>query len=253
MSISEEQLEAYVDGELSDAQRALIEQALSQDAAIAQRIAGHQALRERLRGTFDAVLQEPVPQQLIDLVKSVPVESAASIADLSAARDRQRRPVGSRLPSKSGWLTIAASILVGSIAGLLAARWHSDADLTTIKDGRLVARGVLATALNEQLASAIPPNASVRVGLSFKSRSGRYCRTFEFAGPQGAAGLACYDQQQWRVQTLIEKSATEGTDPTYRMAGSAIPPLLLQSVSENISGEPLDAQAEMRARGAGWH
>jgi hypothetical protein len=37
------------------------------------------------------------------------------------------------------------------------------------------------------------------------------------------------------------------------MAGSDIPPLLLQSVSENINGEPLDAQAEMRARDAGWH
>jgi hypothetical protein len=55
------------------------------------------------------------------------------------------------------------------------------------------------------------------------------------------------------VLTLIEKPAKEGSDPAYRMAGSELPPLLLQSVSENISGEPLDAAAEMRARGAGWH
>jgi hypothetical protein len=252
MSISDKELGAYVDGELSDSQRALIEQAILKDAAIAQRIASQQSLRERLRGSFDTVLHEPVPERLIDLVNSAPHEPAASITDLSAARDNRQRAVGSRLSSKSGWFAIAASILVGSIAGLLAARWHSDADLTTFKDGKLIAHGALATALNEQLASAIPPNASVRVGLSFKATSGRYCRTFEFSGAEGAAGLACHDQQQWRVLTLTGKPAKEGTDSTYRMAGSDMPPLLLQSVSENISGEPLDAQAEMRVRSAGW-
>jgi hypothetical protein len=156
------------------------------------------------------------------------------------------------LSSKSGWLAVAASILVGSIAGLLTARWNSDVNLTTFHDGSLIAQGALASALDQQLANAIPANVIVHAGLSFKARNGRYCRTFDIAGAQGAAGLACHDQQQWRVLTLIGKPAVEGTDATYRMAGSDIPPLLLQAVSENISGEALDAQAEMRARNAGW-
>jgi hypothetical protein len=251
MSISDEQLHAYVDGELSDAQRALVEQAIAQDADIARRIAAQQALRQRLRGAFDAVLQEPVPDRLTGLVKEAKI--AAPVTDLSTARDKAKRRAGSVLSSKSGWFAIAASLLVGTIAGLLAARWNADADLTTFRDGKLMARGALASALNEQLASAIAPNSSVRVGLSFKSRSGRYCRTFEFAAPEGTAGLACYDQQHWRVLTLVETPANAAADPTYRMAASNLPPLLLQAVSENISGEPLDAPAELRARSAGWH
>jgi anti-sigma-K factor RskA len=252
MSISDEQLDAYVDGELSDAMRALVDQAISQDAAIARRVVRQQALRQRLGEGFDGVLQEPVPDRLLALVKQAKFDTVAPVADLAAARDRTTRLAAGRLSAKSGWLAIAATILVGSIAGLLAARLHSDEDFTTLSDGKLVAHGTLASALNEQLASAIAPNASVRVGLSFKATNGRYCRTFEFAGAEGAAGLACREQQQWRVLSLIERPAKEGTDPTYRMAGSTIPPLLLQLISENISGEPLDAQAELRARSAGW-
>jgi hypothetical protein len=253
MSISDEQLHAYVDGELSETQQALVEQAISQDADIARRVAGEQALRLRLRGTFDEVLREPVPDRLTGLVNDAKFAAVTPVADLSAARDRARRPAGSMLSSKPGWFAVAASLLVGSVAGLLAARWNADADLTTFRDGKLLARGALASALDEQLASAIPPNASVRVGLSFKAKSGHYCRTFEFAAPEGTAGLACYDQQHWRVLTLVETPAREGADPTYRMAGSELPPLLLQSVGDNISGDPLDAPAEMRARSAGWH
>lgn len=245
MNISDEQLDAYVDGELSEAQHALIAQAIAQDVNLAQRVARQQALRERLRGTFDAVLQEPVPDRLLALVQRAKLETATPVAKLSAARDKRRR-----LP---GWFAIAASILVGLIAGLLTAQWNTGADLTMFKDGKLVAHGALAAALDQQLASAIPPNATVHVGLSFKAKSGRYCRTFDIAGTEGAAGLACYDQQHWGVLTLIGKPAKQGTDPAYRMAGSDMPPLLLQSVSEHISGEPLDAQAEMRARDAGWH
>lgn len=252
MNISNEQLDAYVDGELSDAQQALVAQAISQDARLAQRVASQQALRQQLRENFDGVLQEPVPERVTELVKRAKFDAVASVADLSAARDRQKLPVGSLLSSAPGRYAIAASILVGLIAGLLMARWNSEADLTTFKDGRLIARGALASALDEQLASAIPHNANVRVGMSFRARSGRYCRTFAIAATQGAAGLACYDDQHWRVLTLIETPATEGAVPAYRMAGSDIPPLLLQSVNDNISGEPLDAQAEMRARSAHW-
>jgi hypothetical protein len=234
MSISDEQLYAYVDGELPEAQRTLIAEAIAEDANLAQRVARQQALRDRLRESFDGVLYEPVPDRLMGLVK-------------------RRRPVDSILSSRSGWFAIAASILVGSIAALLTVQWRSGADLTTFKEGGLVAHGALASALDEQLASAIPPNASVHVGLSFKARSGRYCRTFDIAGAQGAAGLACHDQQQWRILTLIGKPAEEGAGAGYRMAGSNMPSLLLQSVSENISGEPLDPQGEMRVRSAGWH
>jgi hypothetical protein len=38
-----------------------------------------------------------------------------------------------------------------------------------------------------------------------------------------------------------------------RMAASSLPPALLQAVNERISGEPLNAAAEAKARSDDWH
>ena len=251
MSVSDAQLNAYVDGELPDAHRILIEQAILEDPGIAQRIARHRALRDRLRQNFDAVLQEPVPDRLVQLVGSAQPASA-TIADLSTARAARMRPAISVLASRSGWFALAASLLVGVVAGVLAAQWTSRASLTAFSDGTLIAQGALASALNEQLASAIPAGAVVHVGLSFKAKSGRYCRAFDISGSGGTAGLACRERQRWQVLTLMGIPATADAESAYRMAGSAVPPLLLQMIDANISGEPLDADAERRARSAGW-
>jgi anti-sigma factor RsiW len=48
MSISPEMLAAYADDQLDGADRAMVEQALAQDPALAQEVATHRALRARL-------------------------------------------------------------------------------------------------------------------------------------------------------------------------------------------------------------
>ncbi|MGH8255737.1 MAG: hypothetical protein ACRET0_05930, partial [Steroidobacteraceae bacterium] len=79
----------------------------------------------------------------------------------------------------------------------------------------------------------------------------------------GLAGLACHAQAQWHVLTLVGSGAAGATGATgtteaagsaegIRMAASASAPVLMQAVKQRISGAPLDAQAEERARGSDW-
>ena len=98
------------------------------------------------------------------------------------------------------------------------------------------------------------PRARYESALSFRARSGDYCRTFVIDNGRALAGLACREQQQWRVLTLLgtDSPASPGSQ-AYRMAGSSMPPPLLQAVNERISGEPLDAAAEAKARRNDWH
>ncbi len=65
-NISDELLTAYVNGELDEASRARIEQAISQDARVAQRVAQQRALHGRLRNVFEGILREPAPRRIID-------------------------------------------------------------------------------------------------------------------------------------------------------------------------------------------
>jgi hypothetical protein len=69
------------------------------------------------------------------------------------------------------------------------------------------------------------------------------------------AGLACRDQEQWQVLNLVgtEGAGGPGNGQNLRMAASSLPPALLQAVNERISGEPLNAAAEAKARNDNWH
>jgi hypothetical protein len=254
MTVSDELLAAYVDGELEGAERARVEQAIAQDSQLAQRVAQQRALRARLRGAYDSVLQEAVPKRLAQAARLAAAPGPAQVIDLARVRaERARR--GSQRSVKVRRLTIAASLVVGVMAGVVLQRLSTSAALTEFHDGSLLARGTLARALSEQLAGGAPAGAEVRVGLSFKSRTGNYCRTFAISGSHLMAGLACRDQEQWQVLNLVgtEGAGVPGNGQNLRMAASSLPPALLQAVNERIRGEPLNAAAEAKARNDDWH
>jgi negative regulator of sigma E activity len=255
MTISDELLAAYIDGELEGAELVRVEQVIAQDAQVAQRVAQQRALRERLRGAFDGVLREAVPQRLAQAAKLGAASGPAEVIDLARVRaERARRGNGQRIV-KARRFTIAASLVVGLTAGVLIQRLSAPGSLTEFRDGSMLAHGALARALNEQLAGAAPSGAEVRVGLTFKARSGNYCRTFALSSSRPLVGLACREQEQWQVLNLLaaEGSSGNGNGQNLRMAASSLPPALLQAVNEHISGEPLNAAAEAKARNNGWH
>jgi hypothetical protein len=254
MKIPDEMLAAYVDGELEGAERARVEQAIAQDAQLAQRVAQQRALRERLRGAFDGVLQQAVPQRLAQAARLGAPPGPAQVIDLARVRaDRARRGGGQR-QVKTRRYTIAACLVVGLVTGILIQRLAAPGALTEFHDGSLLARGALAHALNEQLASTASSGVQVRIGVTFRARSGNYCRTFALSGNRALAGLACRDQEQWQVLNLVaaEAASAGGNGQGMRMASSNLPPALLQAVNERISGEPLNAAAEAKARNNGW-
>ena len=122
----------------------------------------------------------------------------------------------------------------------------------TSRDGQLLASGVLAHALSVQLASAQTAQDPVQIGASFKSKAGDYCRTFTVHESTTLAGLACRQHDDWRVQILAQTTSTAQSGGAYRQAASEIPKSVLQSVDDNIAGDPLDAHAEAAARDKSW-
>jgi len=220
----DERLIAYVDGELAPRDRAAFEAEMAADPALAARVAQHRRLSARLSGAYAPVLDEPVPPRLIAL---------ASAANDQGPRRRQLPP----------WAALAACLVLGVVAGRVL--WPEPGPLMS-RGGELVARDGLETALTRQLASE--PGV-VRVGLTFKGRDGRYCRTFASAADR-LAGLACRRDGRWVAETTT--AWTPQTATAYRTAASATPPAVLAAVDAAIAGEALDAAAERAARDRGW-
>jgi len=219
----DERLIAYVDGELPAPDRAVFEAEMAADPALAARVAGHRRLSARISGAYAPVLDEPVPAQLI--------------AVASSANDRG--PRGS-LP---WWAAMAACLVVGVLGG--RAFWPEQGPLA-VRGGELVARDSLDRALTTQLASQ---GGVVKVGLTFRARDGRYCRTFRSVR-DNLAGVACRRDGRW--VTLAATAWTPQPSPDYRTAASGDPPAVLATVDAAIAGETLDPAAERAARDRGW-
>lgn len=249
MTFSEETLMAYADNELDSQTRSAVEAAMATDPEIARRIAQHKALRGRLKVTFDKVLHEPPPQRLVDAARGVP----------AVRREGNVIPLRRKQAQRTAWpqlATMAASLVIGVIIGQVFLRMPATGAPVTTRNGQMLASGTLAQALSDQLASTQSPDAQVKIGVSFKSKTGDYCRTFTMHAPTTLAGLACRNHDDWRVQLLAQNPQDEST-PTegngnYRQAASEMPRSVLQAVSDNIAGEPLDAHAEALARDVHW-
>lgn len=228
MTASPETVAAYVDGELPLSARAAFEAAMAADPALAAEVARQRRLRERLTAAYEPVLAEPVPLALT----------------LAAQAANQRRGAGLRAPA---WAGAAAGLVVGiavGLAGGLAVR-PAEGPLAN-RHGALVAQGGLASALTTQLAADSGP---VRVGLTFRTAAGGYCRTFQMDAER-LAGVACRDGRAWTARAVSAWAPAAATP--YSAAASETPPAVLAAVDGLIAGRPLDAAAERAARDAGW-
>ena len=244
MNLSEETLMAYVDGELDDSARKQVEVAIAEDPQVARRVAKHQALRGRLRSSFATVLDEPVPQRLVSLVRA-----AATVPGPPQVLQFRRKPAVQRPWLQ--WSSLAASFVLGALVWQFAGRQYLSGPITENR-GQLVASGALAQALTGQLAAQQDASSATQIGFSFRSKRGDYCRTFLLRAAPSAAGLACRQNNQWAVQVLAHADAPMQSSDQYRQAASSLPPAVLRAVDDSIAGEPLDSAAETQARAAGW-
>ena len=224
--IDEAMLIAWVDGELDEVTRRRVDRAVAEDPALAARLEQHRRLRARLAGHFAPIAQEDVPASMQAMLAPPTVVPIA------------------RPSRRWAWATggaIAASLLLGLGIGRMSG--GSDGPIL-VKDGAMLARGSLATALDRQLASA-GEDGPVRIGLSFRRKGGGWCRSFDGAA---MAGVACRTDAGWQLlQAVPGKSQTS----EYRQAASA-DPRLLATIDGLIDGAPADAQGERAAQAAGW-
>lgn len=227
--IDEAMLIAWVDGELDEVSRRRVDRAIAEDPALAQRLAAHRQLRERLSGHYAPVEAEPVPPGMRALLE----ESGKIIPIGHSSAPRQRKL----------WIggAIAASLVLGLGIGRMS---HGPTGPVGLSNGVMMAKGDLASALETQLASA-QQDAPIRIGLSFKRRGGGWCRSFEGSI---MSGVACREGGGWQVEQLVP-AGSRSTE--YRQASST-DERVTSTIDALMEGAPADAAQEAAARASGW-
>jgi hypothetical protein len=257
---SDETLMAFADEELDPAASAAVAAAMREDPEIQKRVAKHRALRTRLRLAYSADVEQAPPERLLIAARGLGAKAAAAksqpkVSSLADARAANAARAVRATTARARWrplAALAASLVIGVGLGYLGLR-HFDPIIAG--EGGLMANGPLASALTSQVGGQTPATAAVQVGLSFVSKSGEYCRVFSMAGVGAAAGVACHEKQDWRIQVLARRAeaSSVGEPPgNFRTASSELSPAVLNTVQQEISGEALDQAGELAARQRGW-
>jgi anti-sigma factor RsiW len=114
---SDEELVAYLDGELGDAEREHIEAWLDSDPAARERLAALVQAGELARSAYADILDEPVPERLIAAARgaTAPGKPPAQDAEILVLRPRRG---GAPLPSRRWGIGLAAAAaLFGIVIG----------------------------------------------------------------------------------------------------------------------------------------
>jgi hypothetical protein len=237
MSLSNETLMAFIDGELSVQEAARVALALAADPVLAKRVEQQRKLSARLQEAYAPVLDQAVPERL----------QAAAGSPGGVARD-SGPPV--RRWSWPEWGAMAASLALGVFLAHVLFLQAPQQPLAASGEGGLLAHRDLARSLDRTPSGPGEHAGTTRIGFSFRDAEGRACRTFVVGREAATAGLACRHEDGWRVSMLVEAPMEPSSE--MRMASSPLPAALLHEVDARIAGEPLDADEEARAIGAGW-
>lgn len=230
--MSEEEIIAYVDDELSPIDRLRFERAIEGDPALAAAVERHRALRAVIGGNFAPVAEEPVPARLSALLDR---------DDTVVPFPARRRAPKSFAPS-GRIAALAATLVAGIVVGNMLAVPSAP---VVERGGQLMAQGELARTLDRKLVSE-EGGSDYRIGVSFVSAGHRYCRTF--TGGAGA-GIGCHGPSGWTLERFA--AVTEQGRGEYRQAGSA-DQAIMAAAQDMMAGDPLDAAGERAARDAGW-
>jgi hypothetical protein len=254
MTVPDEEVFAFVDGELPPEAMARIEAAMATDPQLALRVETQRSLRRLLSGAHAGIGREPGVRGATAVAKPPPASKPAEViafpgAQAKKAKEKEKaRPRDPKPPKPAGaggqgapaWIGLTACLIAGLVIGRLAA--PSPVTLSGADDPAPLAAGPLAKALNTlDSGQAAGP---VRIGVSFRTPSGFYCRSFQASGRSPIAGVACRDPDAWRVRAVSPANASP--------SGPQIPAAIQAAVDSMRAGPPLDPAGEAKARAAGW-
>lgn len=244
MSITDEQLMAYTDGELAPAEAAEVERALAEDEGLATKaaaLADGRTLAKRAFGTAS-----PVPDRLTAAIRAM--AEADAVRRQAAAPTAQVIDLASRRRTVPFWqLPIAASVAlaVGVFGGWLG-KPQGDAmsglAIAAIDDAALV-EALATTKSGEQI--GIGGDTEFSAIATFRDGSGQLCREFEHNDVESGTvvAVACREDDAWAIRFAVAAAATdaEGYTPASSLA------TLDAWLSATEAGAPLSDEEEEAA------
>ena len=242
MTINDDILSAFLDGELSAHEMAAVQDAIANDAEIANRfeqLASVNALVQKQAALIDQV---PMPAAVLALLQGNDAKPANNVVELSAFRKAKQQTI--KVLREHAALAASIALVVGFAGG----QWLSDGQ-APVNDGISAQFAALdITASGQQV--ALSDGSALTTRFSFIDTSARFCRQYQVQDSTGSSeNLACRDQSGWELVASARSSALSGME-TYTPASG--PRLLDGLLDVMMSGQALDQAEEQTAISNQW-
>lgn len=268
MTVPDELLMAYADGELTAEEAKALEQLLAQDPGLRARLEPFVETRIRISYAFEHKLHEPVPDRLIAAIARASAAPVAAPPSRPPLLDRPRETLSPlfniRFPaavSPAMAASAAALLIVGAASGWIAGRATAPSGLIAVAGSDLVASGALAHALESGPSGVAvrsdEEGASIVPVLSFRTQTSDICREYRVtsaADGRDFAGLACRTSDGlWRLALHVETPAAPQAHGPYQTATSFKVPAVDALTETLISGDAFGRDEEAELLANGWH
>jgi hypothetical protein len=269
MNLNDDTLLAYLDGELDEAQCAAVETACAAQPALAERLDRLALSDERVRRSYQAVLEEPVPPHLIAAILSAP--DPRHHGAVQPARIGSPASPGIRWSAwldtlRANWggrgMAVMASVALMVLGAVMALTLRPGADEGwALTAGEPLQDRSLLVALETAPSGREVEAAGRRVQLlaSFERTQGGFCREFNAsengADPADHLGVACRTGPgQWTLEVMAtENRPADPQQAGYRTASERQFEIVDAWRLAHTRGQPVEPAQERALIERGWH
>ena len=230
--IDDETLLAYVDGELEPGQREELARAIESDVSLASRVQVFVESREWTRSALAHVAAEPVPNELVNVIRN------HKTPPLAAPR----------------WWALAASLAALLVGGIVGYSVGGDSSQQPAPPSWMSAALVQVLSHERSGSVVTDAGAEIMVTMSFRARRGRLCREYRLRQSHDAmTGVACrLGTTGWNIEFVIPETTLADSISQESYEPAAGPDVPTQALVETMVEHVLSPTEEQTLLNADW-
>lgn len=247
----DELLSAYLDGALPATDADRLTERLAREPALQKRLESLQSGDEATRALFARVDEQPMPQAVLDLLRSSDTAEETAAADNVVAF----RPRGwQRFANAPVAIAASVALAAGFFVSRLVEQAPDNAAAAALYAQTIPANSAVHRMLEENpSADAVQfaDGSEGKVILSFADLSGDWCRQLSIGNTEGTVeALACRRDGQWHTEVV---SFSETAGGSYQQASGGSSAALGAAVDRLIGdAQPIDTKDELRLIQENW-